>query len=184
MAMSYGRIDAQAFSFNALLLMDTWIIRYISHKKDPEFNRKLAIALAANPVVCWYFESKCPDHGEYYSTLAESAPTGLSPEQVRECEIYLLGALETFIVYLYPAIMDELPYIKTWDKKRLLSTTDFTGKTVRDIGGGAGRGRYPEPRSWDYPTRPPGAHTRKTPRPQPSRPGWPRPARWGQPMQN
>ncbi len=137
--MSYGWIDAKAFSFNALLLMDAWIVRYISHKKSEEFNRNLAVALAANPAVCWYLGSKCPDRREYYQALAESAPTGLSPEQVRECEIYVLDALETFIVYLYPAIMDELPYIKTWDKERLLSITDFNGKTVLDIGSGTGR---------------------------------------------
>jgi len=137
--MSYGFIDAKTFSFNSLLLMDTWIVRYISNKKNPEFNQKLAIALAANPVVLWYFGTRCPDRREYYETLAGSASTDVSPEYVRECEIYVLDALDTFIVYLYPAIMDELPYIKAWDAHRLLSITDFTGKTVLDIGSGTGR---------------------------------------------
>jgi len=137
--MSYGWIDAKEYSFNSLLLMDTWIVRYISHKKNPEFNRNLAVALVANPVVLWYFGSKCPDRREYYETLAGSAPAGVSPEHIRECEIHVLDALDTFIVYLYPAIMDELPYIKAWDMQRLLSITDFTGKTVLDIGSGTGR---------------------------------------------
>jgi SAM-dependent methyltransferase len=137
--MSLGWIDAKAFSFNTLLLMDTWIVRYISYEKKAEFNQKLAVALAANPAVCWYFGSKCPDRREYYETLAGNAPTGVSPEHVGECEIYVLDALDTFIVYLYPAIMDELPYIKTWDAQRLLSITDFTDKTVLDIGSGTGR---------------------------------------------
>jgi SAM-dependent methyltransferase len=137
--MSYGWIDAKAFSFNALLLMDSWIVRYISHMKNPEFNQKFAIALAANPTVCWYFGSKCPDRREYYDTLAGSAPVGISPEHVRECETYVLDALDTFIVYLYPAITDELPYIKAWDAQKLLSITDFTGKTILDIDSGTGR---------------------------------------------
>ncbi len=137
--MSYGWIDAKSFSFNTLLLMDTWIIRYISHKKNAEFNQKLAIALAANPAVSWYFGNKCSDRREYYETLVRDAPSGVSPEHVRECEIYVLDALDTFIVYLYPVIMDELPYIKTWEPERLLSITDFSGKTVLDIGSGTGR---------------------------------------------
>lgn len=137
--MSYGWIDAKVFSFNALLLMDTWIIRYISHNTCAEFNQKLAVALAANPAVCWYFTNKCPDRKEYYLNLAKSAPTDLSPEHVRECEIYVLDALDTFIVYLYPEIMDGLPYIRLWDKERLLSIADFAGKTVLDIGSGTGR---------------------------------------------
>lgn len=137
--MSYGWIDAKAFSFNALLLLDSWIVRYISQDKNPEFNQKLAAALAANPAVCWYFGNRCPDCREYYENLAGSAPAGVSGQYIRECEIYVLDALETFIVYLYPAIMDELPYIKTWEKERLLSMVDFTGKTVLDIGSGTGR---------------------------------------------
>ena len=94
--MSLGWIDAKAFSFNTLLLMDTWIVRYISYNKNAEFNQKLAVALAANPTVCWYFGSKCPDRREYYETLVRSAPTGVSTEHVRECEIYILDALDTF----------------------------------------------------------------------------------------
>jgi len=137
--MSYGWIDAKTFSFNALLLMDTWIVRYISHMKNSEFNQKLAIALSANPTVSWYLGSRCSDRREYFENLTASVPASVSPEYVRECETYVLDALDTFIVYLYPAIMDELPYIKTWDAQRLLSITDFTGKTVLDIGSGTGR---------------------------------------------
>jgi ubiquinone/menaquinone biosynthesis C-methylase UbiE len=137
--MSYGWIDAKSISFNSLLFMDTWIVRYISHMRDEEFNQKLSVALAANPVVLWYFENKCSDRREYYETLVQGAPASPSPELARECEIYVLDALDTFLVYLYPAVMDELPYIKTWEAKRLLSITDFSSKTVLDIGSGTGR---------------------------------------------
>lgn len=137
--MSQGWINASKFSFNALLLMDTWIVRYISEKKNPEFNQKLAVALAANPAVCWYFGAKCPDRKEHFEVLAASAPVDFSLDYARQCEIYVLDALDTFIVYLYPEIMDELAYIKAWKPERLLSITDFTDKTVLDIGSGTGR---------------------------------------------
>lgn len=137
--MSYGWIDAKAYSINTLLLMDAWIVRYISHIENAEFNQRLSVILSANPAICWYFGNKCPDRKEYYEILARSSRGELTSDYVRECEINVLDALETFIVYLYPEIMDELPYIKTWDKKRLLSLADFTNKTVLDIGSGTGR---------------------------------------------
>lgn len=137
--MSYGWIKAEEFSFNSLLLMDTWIVRYLSHKRDAEFNQRFAVALSANPAVLWYFGAKCPDRRAYYEELAASAPADVSRDYVRECEVYLLDALDTFIVYLYPEIMDELPYIKAWKPERLLSITDFANKTVLDIGSGTGR---------------------------------------------
>ena len=120
--MSYGWIDAKTLSFNSLLLMDGWIIRYISNIKDAEFHQKLAIALAANPVVKWYFTTKCSDCREYFESLVRSVSSDVSPEYIRECEIYVLDFLDTFIVYLYPAIMDELPYIKSWDPRHLVTT--------------------------------------------------------------
>ena len=43
--MSFGWIDAGSYSFNALLLMDTWLVRYISDKKDAEFCRHLSVGL-------------------------------------------------------------------------------------------------------------------------------------------
>ncbi|HWR22585.1 MAG TPA: class I SAM-dependent methyltransferase, partial [Feifaniaceae bacterium] len=44
------------------------------------------------------------------------------------------------IVYLYPDDMNRLcPYIRDWDKEKLLSLVDFTDKIVLDIGSGTGR---------------------------------------------
>lgn len=137
--MSCGWIDARQFSFNSLLLMDAWIIRYLAANGDAAFNQKLAVALAANPAVVWLFTNKCPDCRKHFDDLVASAPTGNSAEYARECEIAVLDALDTFMVYLYPTIMDELPYIKSWCPSRLLSMTDFSGKVVLDIGSGTGR---------------------------------------------
>ena len=137
--MGLGWIEAETLSFNTLLLMDAWIVRYISRRRNASFNQNLGIALAANPAVCWYFCARCPDCREHYEALASSAATGLSDEEVRKCEVAVLDSLETFTVYLYPEIMDGLPYITAWSPERLLSMTDFTDKRVLDIGSGTGR---------------------------------------------
>lgn len=137
--MPYGWIDATKFSFNTLLLFDRWILRNIAKNKNHEFNRKLAIALAGNPVVFWYIVNKCPECTEHYRHLLETAPVNCSREEIRDCEIFILNDRDADVVYVYPELMEELAYIKDWDKQRLLSITDFTGKTVLDIGAGTGR---------------------------------------------
>ena len=126
----YGWIDAKQFSFNTLLLMDRWIIRYLAKKQDSEFTKNFAIALAGNPAVLWYAVNKCPEQADYFLELAKTSLTG----QTRDAETYVLDAIDWAVVYVYPEIMESLPYIKDWDPQRLLEMADFRGKTVLDIG--------------------------------------------------
>ncbi len=180
----YGWIDATQYSFNALLLMDSWILsaiasidapcasfedssqlcavsdftaspptfalskgkiekgfspRLLQRNQDQEFGRKLGLALAANPAVLWYIVNRCPQQADYYRKLVEAAPLNCSPQDVRDCEVHVLDALDSFVVYVYPEVMEDLPYIRDWDPERLLTITDFKGKTVLDIGAGTGR---------------------------------------------
>ncbi len=137
--MSFGWIVAKQFSFNALLLMDKWIFNTIARNRQPEFRKNLAVALAGNPAVYWYVLNKCPERQEYYTSLVSKAPTNYSTEEVRTSEEYVLDALDWAVVYVYPEIMENLPYIKDWDNEQLLSITDFTDKVVLDIGSGTGR---------------------------------------------
>jgi SAM-dependent methyltransferase len=137
--MSFGWIDARQYSFNTLLLMDRWIFRVIARNQETIFQKNFGIALAGNPAVLWYITNMCPEAADYYRKLVEMAPAGLSSATVRDAEIYVLDALDSFVVYVYPEIMEKLSYITEWDKDRLLSITDFTDKTVLDIGSGTGR---------------------------------------------
>ncbi|MFC1920744.1 class I SAM-dependent methyltransferase [Chloroflexota bacterium] len=137
--MSFGWIDAEQFSFNTLLLMDRWLFNTITKNKNPEFRENLAVALAGNPVVFWYIVNKCPEKQEYYEELLKKAPANLSEEVIRDAEVYVLDALDWAVVYVYPELTESLSYVKDWDKERLLSITDFTNKTVLDIGSGTGR---------------------------------------------
>jgi len=128
--------------------MDRWILRGIiglaqygeGYYADPENRKHLGIALAYNTVVRWYFENKCPEAKNRVTSLAENAPKNLSADEVRKSEVYFMQMIETFMVYLYPEVMDnKCGYIRDWTADKLLSIVDFTDKIVLDIGSGTGR---------------------------------------------
>jgi len=146
--MSYNWIKAEDYSFNSFLLMDRWILRGIIGLSqyggglyaNPACRGHLGIALAYNPAVCWYYETKCPESADRVALLVESAPDGLTAEEVRASEVTILQEIETDIVYLYPKVMEsQCGYIRDWTPDKLLSIVDFSDKVVLDIGSGTGR---------------------------------------------
>ena len=146
--MAYNWIQAEDYSINSILLMDRWILRGIigmaeygaGHYADPDYRRHLGIALAYNPAIRWYYVNKCPEAKDRVASLIEAAPVGLTAEEVRNSETCFLQEIETFVVYLYPEVMEShCTYIRDWTPDKLLSIVDFTDKVVLDVGSGTGR---------------------------------------------
>jgi ubiquinone/menaquinone biosynthesis C-methylase UbiE len=145
--MAFNWIKPEQFSFNTFLLMDRWIIRYFlglgktspGAFKNEEYRKNLGIALFYNPAVQWYFCEKCPEAKDRIAELVRDVPRDLPGEEVRKSETYILDTQDSFVVYAYPEIMEELDYIKYWKSERLLSMADFKDKVVLDIGSGTGR---------------------------------------------
>lgn len=143
----FNWINPENFSINSILLMDRWILQQLiglgdspMYEKNEEYRRLLGIALAYNPSIHWYFINKSPESEERVKGLVEAAPKDLSKDDVRKSEIKLLDMIDSFIVYLYPEVMNaNCEYIRDWDSDRLLSIVDFTDKLVLDIGSGTGR---------------------------------------------
>jgi SAM-dependent methyltransferase len=112
----------------------------VGYYATPEYKKHLGIALAYNHAVRWYFENKCPESKECIASLIQDTPQNLTISEVRASEIYVIQAQETFMVYLYPEVMESnCGYIRDWTPDRLLSIVDFTDKVVLDIGSGTGR---------------------------------------------
>jgi len=140
--MKFNWIRAEDFSFNSLLLMDRWMVRMICGKyaEWDAFYDQMGIALAYNPAVAWYMAHKSPESKPVVEAMAAKAPAGLTAAEVRQAEVFVIAALETTIVYLYPEMMNRnCDYIYDWDKRLLLELTDFTDKIVLDLGSGTGR---------------------------------------------
>ncbi|NJJ39726.1 class I SAM-dependent methyltransferase [Paenibacillus apii] len=140
--MSFNWINAEEFSFNSFLLMDRWMVRMICNKYVgwDEFCDNLGIALAHNPAVAWYFTHKSPESKPAIEQMIAKAPKNLPPHEIRKAEVFVIHAMETSVVYVYPDMMNQnCDYINAWDKQLLFELADFTDKVVLDLGSGTGR---------------------------------------------
>ena len=145
--MSFNWINPENYSINSLLLMDRWMLRQLiglgdssNFEQNPDYRRAFAVVLKYNPVISWFVSKKCPEAASRVTMLVEEAPNGLTSDEIRSSEVLFINEIDTMIVYLYPEDMNRLcPYIRDWEKERLLSIVDFTDKIVLDIGSGTGR---------------------------------------------
>ena len=145
MSLRLGWIKPEEYSFNSFLLLERFQIGLMMkaegwRNEKAEWRQKMGIALAANPVVRWYFEHRCPECASIMAELVANVPASVNAEEIRLAEIYSLASVEDFIIYTTPEKMAEgCDFIRGWSKERLFALADFDGKTVLDIGAGSGR---------------------------------------------
>jgi SAM-dependent methyltransferase len=130
-------MDVSHLSFNTILLLEqvqlSWLPGWLPEKE-------LRIALRANPVVEWYFRHKCPQTNEWLDRVMSIDKEVVSgPVEIRQAEVEILASMTDLILYAVdPSVYDNLPFLN-WDPNELLGLTDFTGKTVIDVGAGTGK---------------------------------------------
>lgn len=145
--MALNWIKVEEYSFNSFLMMERFQLRILlgAAEQDEALAGQLGVALQANPAVCWYFLHKCPECRAVVEALtAEKNPAGKSKnrgtEEIRAAELYVMSAVEDFVIYTTPEAMEEkCDFIYAWKKERLFEMADFRGKTVLDVGSGSGR---------------------------------------------
>lgn len=134
--MPRGWMDVSNLSFNTMLLLEqvqlSWFPGWL-----PE--DQLAMALNANPAVEWYLRHKCPALNGWLDQVMAKGLRSTDPNVIRQAEIDVLASMTDLAVYaVEPAVYDAQPFLK-WDTNELLCLTDFSGKTVIDVGAGTGR---------------------------------------------
>ena len=135
-----GWMNPEDYSFDCMLRMERFQIRYILGNPDEAGKKALAMALKANPKVAGLFMSKCPEMAETVKTLIAQAPAELTPEEIRTAEVQVIGDYEDFVIYTTPNLMPEkCDFIYGWHKERLFELCGLEGKTVLDVGSGTGR---------------------------------------------
>lgn len=135
-----GWINPGDYSFDCMLRMERFQIRWMLGNPNEAGKKALAIALKANPKVAWLFMSKCPEMADTVKALTSQAPDGLMPDEIRAAEVRVIGDYEDFAIYTTPEIMPKkCDFIYGWSRKRLFEMCDLKGKTVLDVGSGTGR---------------------------------------------
>ena len=135
-----GWMNPEDYSFDCMLRMERFQIRYILGNPDEAGKKALAMALKANPKVAGLFMSKCPEMAETVKTLTAQASAELTPEEIRTAEVQVIGDYEDFVIYTTPNLMAEkCDFIYGWHKERLFEMCPLEGKTVLDVGSGTGR---------------------------------------------
>lgn len=108
--MSYHWIDAKEYTMDCCLLFDRWVLRWIFTECSNFLDKVRAIPY-----------------------------DGWTDAEMREAETAILQTQETFVVYAYPKVMNQVNYIRNWEPKRLYELVDLTDKVVLDVGSGTGR---------------------------------------------
>lgn len=143
--MSFNWINAEDYSMDTLLLFDRWVIRYIMNENkwyDSEtrsYKTDMARALSRYPYVKEFCVKKAPECEGFVKEINAVDVSGLSESEARAAETAVLSALETFVVYAYPSVMEKVNYIRCWNPQRLYELADLEGKLVLDVGAGTGR---------------------------------------------
>jgi len=158
--MGFGWIKPEEYSFHSLLLFERFQISYMFRPgREDKWRRHMGIALNANPAVKWYLERRCPERAGIIAQIAAEAPVTENARKIREAEVYVIESAEDFMIYTTPEAMAErCDFIRGWNKQRLFSLADFTGKTVLDVGAGSGRLTFAaaEKAMWVYASEPAG----------------------------
>ena len=143
--MALGWINPEDYSFNSFLLLERFQIRLMMnsggwHNEKTEWRHNMGVALNANPAVKDYLKRRCPECAAQTDELSDNAPMITDRAEIHKAEIYCLASVEDFIIYTTPELMaEQCDFIRGWSKARLFELVDLTGKTVLDVGAGAGR---------------------------------------------
>ena len=144
-SMPYNWIKSEDYSMDTFLLFDRWAIRYIMAENKwynngtRNYISDMAKALSRYPYVITFCKRKAPECTEFLNKVIRVSVKDISEEEARNAEIAILSALETFVVYAYPEVMEQVNYIRNWNQQLLYNLVDFNEKIVLDVGSGTGR---------------------------------------------
>lgn len=143
--MSYNWINAEDYTMDTLLLFDRWVIRYIMGENSwydsdtRSYRTDMAKALSRYPCVKDFCVKKAPECEGFIKEINTIDVSGLDENEARDAETSILQALETFVVYAYPSVMEQVDYIRCWKPQRLYELAALEDKIVLDVGSGTGR---------------------------------------------
>ncbi len=140
--MSYNWIDAREYTMDCFLLFDRWALRWIftdCNYYNGDYVTDMAKALYKYPHIDAFCRRKAPECSEFLDRVRKVFFDNWTDIEMRKSETSILQTHETFVVYAYPEVMEQLNYIRNWDPKYLYDLVDLENKIVLDVGSGTGR---------------------------------------------
>lgn len=138
--MAYNWIDANNYNMNCFLLFERWIFQYIlSGEEKLDYVKDMAKALYKYSYVKDFIRIKAPECSKFLDQIEKIDCSIYSSQELREAETKILQQHETFVVYAYPEVMNQVNYIRNWSPENLYRLLDLTDKIVLDVGAGTGR---------------------------------------------
>ena len=142
----YNWIDATKYTMNCFLLFERWALRYILAEQQDwlpvsgqDYVELMAKALHPYPHVKEFCRHKCPESIPFLDKLDAVSMEFTTADDMRHAETAILELQETFVVYAYPDVMNNINYIRNWDEKYLHRLCNLSDKVVLDVGAGTGR---------------------------------------------
>ncbi len=145
--MSYNWIKAEDYTMDTILLFDRWVIRYIMSEDEcswydngtRSYVTDMAKALSRYPHIIPFCKRKAPECTDFLDKVLQVDTSSVSDREARDAETAILAYQETFVVYAYPEVMEQVNYIRNWHPETLYGLVNLHGKTVLDVGAGTGR---------------------------------------------
>lgn len=146
--MKYQWINAKDYTMDAFLLFDRWALRWIFsdctqytwfNSGGRDYKQEMAKALYRYPYVVSFVRTKAPECAAFLDEILAIQSENWTSDEMRDSETFIIQAHETFIVYAYPEVMNEVNYIRNWNEENLYKLVDLTERIVLDVGAGTGR---------------------------------------------
>lgn len=140
--MSYNWINADKYTMNCFLLFARWVLRYIfadCNYYNGNYTTDMAKALYRYPHVSEFCRAKAPECGNFLDRVCAIPYDNWTDKEMHKAETAILQTHETFVVYAFPEIMNQVNYIRNWNPQYLYELADLENKIVLDIGSGTGR---------------------------------------------
>lgn len=121
---------------DTMLLFEERQLLYLpEHGKD----RELALVFRTRPHISWFIKNKAPELRKWVDDLIANYKVEDIPDDMEAIERELICSMEDWVVYVTtPDDYHNQPFVN-WDEEELTDLTDYSGKTVVDIGSGTGK---------------------------------------------
>ncbi len=115
--MGYNWINAKEYTMDCFLLFDRWALRWIFTDCDyykGDYTTDMAKALHKYPHIYAFCRAKAPECGNFLDKVQSISYENWTDTEMREAENAILQTHETFVVYAYPEVMEQVNYIRNW----------------------------------------------------------------------